>query len=107
MRVTLMSLDSPSRRTLRATLSPTARSRIWATSDKDPSMELPSTAMMASPACSPASSAGVPLTTLVRTAAARLADPSGTTPSLELTPRSVSYTHLRAHETDSYLVCRL
>src|SRR5665647_1812751 len=22
-------------------------------------------------------------------------------------PRSVSYTHLRAHETDSYLVCRL
>ena len=22
-------------------------------------------------------------------------------------PESVSYTHLRAHETDSYLVCRL
>src|SRR5665647_3805848 len=25
----------------------------------------------------------------------------------ELYPKSVSYTHLRAHETDSYLVCRL
>ena len=25
----------------------------------------------------------------------------------ELTNISVSYTHLRAHETDSYLVCRL
>src|SRR5665647_862618 len=24
-----------------------------------------------------------------------------------LAPRAVSYTHLRAHETDSYLVCRL
>ena len=24
-----------------------------------------------------------------------------------LTPWAVSYTHLRAHETDSYLVCRL
>src|SRR5680860_1646313 len=24
-----------------------------------------------------------------------------------ISPRSVSYTHLRAHETDSYLVCRL
>ena len=22
-------------------------------------------------------------------------------------PKTVSYTHLRAHETDSYLVCRL
>ena len=25
----------------------------------------------------------------------------------ENTPGAVSYTHLRAHETDSYLVCRL
>src|SRR5665647_269187 len=24
-----------------------------------------------------------------------------------ITPKTVSYTHLRAHETDSYLVCRL
>src|SRR5680860_1780514 len=27
--------------------------------------------------------------------------------ALPLRPGSVSYTHLRAHETDSYLVCRL
>src|SRR5664279_3647654 len=25
----------------------------------------------------------------------------------EVSPKAVSYTHLRAHETDSYLVCRL
>src|SRR5665647_2782633 len=30
----------------------------------------------------------------------------GTAPDLK-TPKTVSYTHLRAHETDSYLVCRL
>src|SRR5680860_1553810 len=26
---------------------------------------------------------------------------------IEREPRAVSYTHLRAHETDSYIVCRL
>src|SRR5680860_893330 len=30
-----------------------------------------------------------------------------TIPPVSSTPRPVSYTHLRAHETDSYLVCRL
>src|SRR5665647_477628 len=32
--------------------------------------------------------------------------PAGTS-STATTPSAVSYTHLRAHETDSYLVCRL
>src|ERR1035437_9094792 len=68
------------------TLSPTLRSRTWATRDRVPSMELPFTAVMASPARSPALSAGVPATTLVSTAAERLADPSAMTPSLEETP---------------------
>src|SRR5680860_1690134 len=31
----------------------------------------------------------------------------GCTSATVMTPRAVSYTHLRAHETDSYLVCRL
>src|SRR5680860_1662658 len=35
--------------------------------------------------------------------AAPVSAPSGRPP----TSRTVSYTHLRAHETDSYLVCRL
>src|SRR5664279_560442 len=47
--------------------------------------------------------------------ALRLADALGTSPELwagmqsqyDLWVASVSYTHLRAHETDSYLVCRL
>jgi hypothetical protein len=65
MRVTLMSLLVPFRRTVMVTLSPTLRSRTWATRDRDPSMELPSTAVIASPVWSPAWSAGVPETTLV------------------------------------------
>src|ERR1035437_2902908 len=72
----------PARRTVRVTLSPTVSSCTWAPRDRDPSMELPSTAMIASPTCSPALSAGVPATTLVSTAAARLADPAATTPAL-------------------------
>src|SRR5665647_957414 len=32
---------------------------------------------------------------------------TGISDSPELALRAVSYTHLRAHETDSYLVCRL
>src|SRR5450759_2330925 len=39
--VTSMFLRWPFRRTVRVTLSPTFRSRTWATSDKEPSMELP------------------------------------------------------------------
>src|SRR5680860_1668314 len=31
----------------------------------------------------------------------------GPTPGNARSPGTVSYTHLRAHETDSYLVCRL
>src|SRR5664279_6255565 len=31
----------------------------------------------------------------------------GDRPTLSAVPAPVSYTHLRAHETDSYLVCRL
>src|SRR5664280_862936 len=86
-RVTLMFWLWPLRTKVMLTLSPTLRSRTWATRDRDPSMELPSTAVIASPVWSPALSAGVPPATLVRTAAARLAVPSATTPSLEETPR--------------------
>src|SRR5680860_1830697 len=32
---------------------------------------------------------------------------TGLSPGAETQTRPVSYTHLRAHETDSYLVCRL
>src|SRR5665647_235908 len=34
-------------------------------------------------------------------------NPSRRSTSVKDTTRTVSYTHLRAHETDSYLVCRL
>src|SRR5665647_1522878 len=34
-------------------------------------------------------------------------EPGTTRSSVWRSPRPVSYTHLRAHETDSYLVCRL
>src|SRR5665647_3237250 len=46
--------------------------------------------------------------TLVRPAS-KIADAGCVTTSLETigSSVSVSYTHLRAHETDSYLVCRL
>ena len=33
--------------------------------------------------------------------------PEDPPPKGDTNPESVSYTHLRAHETDSYLVCRL
>ena len=39
-------------------------------------------------------------------ATTRLAAEQGVT-HFDMAPMSVSYTHLRAHETDSYLVCRL
>src|SRR5665647_1222872 len=32
---------------------------------------------------------------------------NGISVGIDFTARAVSYTHLRAHETDSYLVCRL
>src|SRR5665647_2106120 len=38
---------------------------------------------------------------------AHLVGPTGTIYAVERILESVSYTHLRAHETDSYLVCRL
>src|SRR5665648_778477 len=76
VRVTLMLLVRPSRRILRVTLSPTERSRTWATREREPSIDSPSTSVTESPTRSPAVSPGLPATTLVSTAAARLADPS-------------------------------
>src|SRR5664279_4610574 len=87
VRVTLMFLAWPSRRILRVTLSPTERSRTWATREREPSIDSPSTSVTESPTRSPAVSPGLPAATLVSTAAARLADPSATMPSSEETPR--------------------
>src|SRR5665648_554633 len=61
---------------VRVTLSPTERSRTWATREREPSIDSPSTSVTESPTRSPAVSPGLPATTLVSTAAARLADPS-------------------------------
>ena len=40
-------------------------------------------------------------------ALSRLEMPAGVFIDIKMKSKSVSYTHLRAHETDSYLVCRL
>src|SRR5665647_973599 len=50
--------------------------------------------------------AGKGFTTTPRTPHSGLTT-SSSWPSHRASPMSVSYTHLRAHETDSYLVCRL
>src|SRR5664280_786477 len=57
VRVTLMFLVWPSRTILRVTLSPTERSRTWATREREPSIDSPSTSVTESPTRNPAVSA--------------------------------------------------